>query len=898
VKAKKTLTLELNYQGQTKKFESSQSTFTIGRSQNCEISVPKSHILSREHLRIEVKDDEIWITDLNSSNGTFYNDVKLTPFKAFLYCRGEAFYFGNESQGLTVIIGESGVTKLTEPESIAVAEAEASTEAETKDDEIARARIDESLLQMQVIEDELEHLTNKRNVLRAEVDHLGSRESEFKKMQIEFDNNRTEIVKLKSDLANLDVELDSGESELKRIQGELEIKRSQWKAQTIELESSKKSLDECQLELSEARSRFEKTNSAFLEKVEDEQKLEAKVNGLIADESRLLDNLSEREKQFAALEASIDRLESEKEIAEKNFSEQCAEFNSEIVRLSAAKDAQSELLNSLQADHERFKKQSELEVANFAAEAKLRKVTLECEVEEILTRKTVLSREVEEAKHSIHSSERAISEFLAEKEKLNVAVTDARSELAELNESVDNLAVQKVAAETKLAISLKRSLEVDQEVHQILKGAENNADLIHKLATEQKEKAKNETLSWVAEQRAALKNEQADSMAKFTASQIESTKKLAQKHADAISAFDAKRTELEIEHQAIFTAFDMKRAAFEKEASETFMAFDMKRIEIEKEQGERLQTLASEFEEIKKRAQREHEATLVSLREKANQQRTDHAEALRLWSTEEEMRVKKMVAENGQNFAHLVSMRTLAEFQSTSSVPIASLLEVLEKKIFESLSGQVKEEGIYNPDLKKNVRSFWIQAGAGAAALVAVICGFHFGPQFVGHKLDVLKVANEKEDARFMEDVKHQRDLMLALNLKERDVFQDNYLDNVLYNRGYLAMKLDPQVQKLWTVELSKFFFEELLFDDRKVVDFVPIEASLVSSLNETYKVLNSQNFDVNLAQMKKIDEAKTEEMWLLIGGKDNWLKLRKREMEFYTKHIPPALDARVPASK
>jgi pSer/pThr/pTyr-binding forkhead associated (FHA) protein len=900
VKAKTTLTLELNYQGQTKKFESTQSTFTIGRSQNCEISVPKSDILSREHLRVEVKDDEIWITDLNSSNGTYYHDVKLTPFKAVLYYRNEPFFFGNQSQGLTVMIGGPDATKLTERESVSEPEA----------DDVPRGRLDESLLQMQVIEDELEHLTHKRNVLRAEVDQLASREAEFKKLQIEYDSNRTELVKLKSDLSNLDVELDRGEGEFKRIQGELEIKRTQLKAQNIELEACKKSLEACQLELGEARTRFEKTNIAFLEKVEDAQKLEAKVTGFIADETRLLANLSEKEIQFAALEASVDRLESERDAAEQKFNEQCIEFNAEIIRLATAKDTQAELFNSIQSEHERFKKQSELEVANFAAEAKLRKVTLECEVEEILTRKTVLIREANEAKHTIQSSERAIADFLTEKEKLNLAVTDARLQLATLQENVDSLAAQKVAAETKLAVSLKRSLEVDQEVHVILKSAEKNADLIHKLATDQKEKAKNETLTWVAEQKAALKSEQAELMAKFTAdqeratgafqaSQIESTEKLAQKHADAISAFDAKRSELEIEHQAILTAFEMKRAALEKEISETFMEFDMKRIATEKEQSDRRQVLTSEFEEIKKRAQRDHEAVLVSLKEKANQQRSDYAEELRLWSTEEDARVKKMVAENGQNFAHLVSMRTLAEFQSTSSVSIASLLEVLEKKIVESLSGQVKDEGIYNPNLKKNVRSFWIQAGAGAAALVAVICGFHFGPQFIGDKLDVLKVANQKEDARFMEEVKHQRELMLALNLKERDEFQDDYVDNVLYNRGYLAMKLDPEVQKLWTVDLSKFFFEALLFDDRKVVDFMPIEASLMSSLSETYKVLNSQNFTVNLAQMKKIDEAKTEEMWLLVGGKDNWLKLRKREMEFYTKHVTASLDsARVPASK
>jgi len=126
---------------------------------------------------------------------------------------------------------------------------------------------------------------------------------------------------------------------------------------------------------------------------------------------------------------------------------------------------------------------------------------------------------------------------------------------------------------------------------------------------------------------------------------------------------------------------------------------------------------------------------------------------------------------------------------------------------------------------------------------------------------------------------------MLALDLQPRREFQEKYVDNILYNPGYLAMKLDQNIQKEWTTKLSSFFFEELLFDDRKVVEFIPIETALMRQLNEIYKVMNKRSFDVNVAEMRVAEQKSVEEMWLIMGGKDNFDRLRKLEHDFYQKH-------------
>lgn len=52
-------------------------SFIIGRSPTCQICV-KSQELSREHCRVDIDQrNNIWLTDLNSSNGVFVDNVQL-----------------------------------------------------------------------------------------------------------------------------------------------------------------------------------------------------------------------------------------------------------------------------------------------------------------------------------------------------------------------------------------------------------------------------------------------------------------------------------------------------------------------------------------------------------------------------------------------------------------------------------------------------------------------------------------------------------------------------------------------------------------------------------------------------------------------------------------------------
>ena len=51
---------------------------TIGRGGGCAISVPTDTFVSTVHARVYQHDDELWVEDLHSTNGTLVNDTPVT----------------------------------------------------------------------------------------------------------------------------------------------------------------------------------------------------------------------------------------------------------------------------------------------------------------------------------------------------------------------------------------------------------------------------------------------------------------------------------------------------------------------------------------------------------------------------------------------------------------------------------------------------------------------------------------------------------------------------------------------------------------------------------------------------------------------------------------------------
>ena len=71
------ITAEL-YSGEILEYKVHPTTFTVGRSPKCEVVIPLEG-LSRQHLSVQFKDGDFFITDLGSMNGVFINGERIQP---------------------------------------------------------------------------------------------------------------------------------------------------------------------------------------------------------------------------------------------------------------------------------------------------------------------------------------------------------------------------------------------------------------------------------------------------------------------------------------------------------------------------------------------------------------------------------------------------------------------------------------------------------------------------------------------------------------------------------------------------------------------------------------------------------------------------------------------------
>jgi pSer/pThr/pTyr-binding forkhead associated (FHA) protein len=51
---------------------------SIGREKGCEIALGMDRYISRRHARLMVAEPEVFLEDLGSTNGTFYDDQRVT----------------------------------------------------------------------------------------------------------------------------------------------------------------------------------------------------------------------------------------------------------------------------------------------------------------------------------------------------------------------------------------------------------------------------------------------------------------------------------------------------------------------------------------------------------------------------------------------------------------------------------------------------------------------------------------------------------------------------------------------------------------------------------------------------------------------------------------------------
>ncbi len=602
--------------------------------------------------------------------------------------------------------------------------------------------------------------------------------------------------------------------------------------------------------------------------VEEKQQVMVKrVEDLIFREVELFKSIDEQKKKIEEgmmeaefIEQTLKDWKAKKEAAEIALSQHEAsiagiqEFNNEEERLLEQKKAELEAYRAgLDQDRDQAKSRFDLELEQLQVEAKLKRTQIENEIEELRSRKLTLERDLEAAKNELETAEQREPELRAELRAMEESLRLARVEMEGIQDQIP-LRRSELKDLESMVSSIRKEIEASQ----------GKAALIIQASEAEARRIESESAVNVARKLKECEDE------------------IAKSREEWFGAGEQRKNQLELEIRARDEQAGQAMAAL-KTSFEAQRAREREALELE------IKTARDRFQAESKAAaekfQSEQAATTKAWNEEVRATKERDLQDIRLIRATEEQKMREVITDHRVRFAKQVSASALAKITGADA-SLKPVMTGLEAELIRSIEDYARGEGYQVESHEVSQRRFIRKTIAWAAGSVAVVLALIYGPGFFAKKIDVLKAENAAANAQFMKEIREQRERMLALKLEAKSEFQEAYVDNILYNPGYLALKQDEAVQKEWTAVLSKFFFEVLLLDDQKVVNYIPVETSLIRALADVNEVLNTANFEVNLKKMKQLEEEKQAELWIAAGSKDNWNKLRRREAEFYAEKV------------
>jgi pSer/pThr/pTyr-binding forkhead associated (FHA) protein len=348
----KAFKVEYIFDDETKTSYVESDSFYIGRSDKVEVVV-QGESISRKHLKVFSQDDEIYLVDNASSNGTYINKNKIAAKSPFLYQSDNKISLGDEKFELRIVsvenipseksMEEKEAKKKIKKEFKAVpAEQIAEKEiSELDQDELSRKKIQQMRSKA---EDEIVEL---RLNAKEEIKQLKIKTEKKVNLQIQTARvNTLEIEKLNHEKAKLILEEVEEQklllvNEIQAMEKEthlLEHRKRKLEQENQVLENNKKSIIDVRTELFEnlelLKNKFESKedeleimNTEFHEQKE----LLIKKNSLLKNKFNLFEE--EIQGQYAKVELEL----SEKELYAKNYQnklneleDKCKELESEI----------------------------------------------------------------------------------------------------------------------------------------------------------------------------------------------------------------------------------------------------------------------------------------------------------------------------------------------------------------------------------------------------------------------------------------------------------------------------------------------------------------------------------------------------------------------------------------
>lgn len=851
--------------GPTREFPGDRA-FVIGRSQNVDFSIPHPN-LSREHVRISLKDGEVWMEDLGSANGTFVQGQKVPP-KSIVKIK----------PNYRVLLG-TGSNVILSFEAVESSGTLAAVPVPPKGDVDLPTSHEQTMTSHMASQQRLEPsktLTKSRG-----------------KLELDFPTNHFPQEAKKEKGAELRIL----EAKKQRVLEDIQYKERE----VDDLRSKIRSLREESLKLKEQTEGFKKEIQPLADRKTDLEERVAELDVVFAEKIDSLESGFNDLKQTLEESHSVRMARADKDYKDRtrklddDYARKLQELENETQAVRVEGERLRDTLVKEKRELEENLKKVRNESETLEAERRLAQVRIDTELAQLQGTKMKLENELETLRRK-HGKVTVETNMILEQGRLeNLKLDDARkATLAVLNEqeqlkrTIEEIK-QSESSNLRRIDDLKSTIVIlenkAQGIEGVLKQSEVDAEAIRRNARETAE----------SEREAVRKNAEAQAAARIQAAEAQANARMEKAGEDS-------------------------RTLLERAQNEANQYFEAKKMEADgllgaaQSQAERSNMEATAALEAKRRAL---EAELLDLRRRSDQEIrqvrqnaiTDIEAAKERESKDFSSRLKGRVKEIGDQIDRIVGSKLAAQY-GVNMDPVSmkafsdEIHSIVETVIGAPKSSSAKEVTMHtvlptNTYAQERVVRYWKKMGIAAAVILALIIGKVTVPgvySSIGKQLASAVEVKDNTDA-VVKRMLRDRQLAMVFVTPQDQNFRDSYTDNVLYTEGFIEMKEDVETQKVWTLELNKFFQGELGLTEKAIVQFGSAEGRLVRTLVDLRKAIVPQTSAAGIQKMREEGTPIVKEMRFIVRTEVNWNRFLNFHREFYQKYVQTFIN-RAPASQ
>lgn len=880
--------------GPTREFPGDR-TFVIGRSQNVDFSIPHPN-LSREHVRISLKDGDVWLEDLGSANGTFVQGQRI-PAKSVVKIKPQFRVLLGTGSNVVITIEavESSEPLILAPHPKGDLDLPAAYE---------RTKTSQRPLPTSSTSSQIEFEASKTST------------KSRAKLELDFPTQHFPQEAKKEKLAELRIM----EAKKQRVLEDIQYKERE----VDDLRSKARSLREECLKLKEQSEGYKKEIQPLEARKVD---LEGRVAELDTTYEEKIDSL---ELGFVDLKQTLEESHSlrmaraDKDYKEKvrrmdeDYARKLQELENETVSVRREGERLRDTLINEKREFEENLKRVRNEAENLEAERRLAKVRIDTDMAQLQGAKMKLENELEHIrrKHEKVTNETngCIELGRAERAKLE----NARKALVEI-ENIMQTESKNIRHIEELKGTIRGLEDKAQGIEANLKQADLDATAIRQAGREDAERFKRAAQEQAEEfLRETRKNAEAQALARVETAEAQALARIeaadAQANARMEKAALDSRSLLERAQSDGIQYFEAKKMA----ADELLSSAESRARELESGSKDHAERAVAEANSLLDNKRRTLEAEMADLRKRSDQEirqvrqnaLNDIEAAKERESKEFIARLKGRVKEIGDQVDRIVGSKLAAQYGVTMDPVSMKAFSDEIHHIVDTVIGVSKNNAghlektmssilpVNNQAQERAVR-YWKKVGIAASIVFVLGLGKVVVPDLyntIGQKIASSIDVKDNTDAVVKRMLRERQQAMIFVTQQDEH-FRDNYTDNILYTEGFIEMKEEIESQKVWTLGLNKFFQGELGLTEKAIVQFGSAEGRMIRDLIDLRKGIIPLNSVAGIQKMRDMEAPIVKEMRFIVRTEVNWRRFQAFHREFYTKYTQTFMN-RAPASQ